>query len=151
MSILFLHIIYAMIFYNMLTSKNKYGKIWKRVICNVGGVFCLYIDFKSKGKLLVVELSGELDHHSAQEVRTKIDDRLDRQDIKKLIFDFSEVSFMDSSGIGVIIGRYKKLSIRNGVVVIANVSGSIKRIFELSGIFKIIKVYKSVDEAIAKL
>ena len=111
----------------------------------------MYINFKSKGKLLIVELSGELDHHSAQEVRTKIDDRLDRLDIKKLIFDFSEVSFMDSSGIGVIIGRYKKLSIRNGIVGIASVSGSIKRIFELSGIFKIIKVYKSVDEAVKNL
>ncbi|WP_297436297.1 anti-sigma F factor antagonist [uncultured Clostridium sp.] len=111
----------------------------------------MYIDFKSKGKLLIVELSGELDHHSAQEVRTKVDDRLDRLDVKKLIFDFSEVSFMDSSGIGVIIGRYKKLSIRNGIVGIASVSGSIKRIFELSGIFKIIKVYKSVDEAVKNL
>ena len=111
----------------------------------------MYIDFKSKGKLLIVELSGELDHHSAQEVRTKVDDRLDRLDVKKLIFDFSEVSFMASSGIGVIIGSYKKLSIRNGIVGIASVSGSIKRIFELSGIFKIIKVYKSVDEAVKNL
>ncbi|MGL4452539.1 MAG: anti-sigma F factor antagonist [Sarcina sp.] len=107
----------------------------------------MYIDFKSKGNLLIVELSGELDHHSAQEVRVKIDDRLDRFDIKKLVFDFSEVSFMDSSGIGVIIGRYKKISVRGGIVAIASVSGSIKRIFELSGIFKVIKVYSSVDEA----
>lgn len=108
----------------------------------------MYIDFKSKGNLLLVELSGELDHHSAQEVRVKVDDRLDRFDVKKLIFDFSEVTFMDSSGIGVIIGRYKKLSIRSGVVAIANIPNAIKRIFDLSGIFKVIKVYKSVEEAI---
>lgn len=111
----------------------------------------MYIDFQGSGKLLVVQLSGELDHHSAAEVRSKVDDRLDRMDIKKLVFDFSEVTFMDSSGIGVIIGRYKKLSIRSGVVCIANVSGSIKRIFELSGIFKIVKVYASVEEAIKDL
>ena len=111
----------------------------------------MYIDFKSKGNLLIVELSGELDHHSAQEVRVKIDDRLDRFNIKKLVFDFSEVSFMDSSGIGVIIGRYKKISVRNGVVAIASVSRSIKRIFELSGMFKVINVYSTVDEAIADI
>ncbi|MGL4991455.1 MAG: anti-sigma F factor antagonist [Sarcina sp.] len=108
----------------------------------------MYIDLKSKGNLMIAELSGELDHHSAQEVRSKIDDRLDRFNIKKLIFDFSEVSFMDSSGIGVIIGRYKKLSVRSGIVAIANVPDSIKRIFELSGIFKVIKVFSSIDEAI---
>ncbi|WP_297517558.1 anti-sigma F factor antagonist [uncultured Clostridium sp.] len=111
----------------------------------------MYLDFKSKGNLLVVELSGELDHHSAQEVRVKVDDRLDRFNVKKLIFDFSEVTFMDSSGIGVIIGRYKKLSVREGRVVIAGVSGSIKRIFDLSGIFKVIKVYSSVDEALKNI
>ncbi|MGL5069201.1 MAG: anti-sigma F factor antagonist [Sarcina sp.] len=111
----------------------------------------MYIDFKSKGNLLVVQLSGELDHHSAQEVRVKVDDRLDRFDVKKLIFDFSEVSFMDSSGIGVIIGRYKKISIRDGIVAIASISGSIKRIFDLSGIFKVIRVYSSVDEAIKSI
>lgn len=111
----------------------------------------MYIDLKNQGSLLIVELSGELDHHSAQEVRSKIDDRLDRFNIKKLIFDFSEVSFMDSSGIGVIIGRYKKLSVRSGAVAIANVPDSIKRIFELSGIFKVVKVFSSIDEAIKNI
>ena len=54
-------------------------------------------------------LIGELDHHSAEEVRVKIDDRIERDNIKKVIMDFKEVTFMDSSGIGVVIGRYKKL------------------------------------------
>lgn len=108
----------------------------------------MYIDIKSRGNLLLVELSGELDHHSAQEVRVKVDDRLDRFDVKKLVFDFSNITFMDSSGIGVIIGRYKKLSVRSGTVAIASVPSSIKRIFELSGIFKVIKVFDDVEDAI---
>lgn len=106
------------------------------------------IDFKSIKGALVVSLNGELDHHTAHEIRVKIDDRIDRLDVKKLVLDFSGVTFMDSSGIGVVIGRYKKLSVRNGVVKIASVSKSIKRIFDLSGICKVIKVYESVDQAL---
>lgn len=111
----------------------------------------MYIDFQNKAKTLIVELSGELDHHSAEEVRVKIDDRIDRQLIEKVIFDFSSVSFMDSSGIGVIIGRYKRVSMRGGRVAIASVNPSIKRIFDLSGMFKIINVYSNVNEAVENL
>ncbi len=71
------------------------------------------LEFEVKNDKLIVHMIGELDHHSAEEVRNKIDDRLERDNIKKLIMDFSHVSFMDSSGIGVVIGRYKKLSLKN--------------------------------------
>ncbi|WP_055071290.1 anti-sigma F factor antagonist [Clostridium massiliamazoniense] len=108
----------------------------------------MYIDFNRKNDCLIVKLIGELDHHSAEEVRVKIDDRIDRNNEEKLIFDFSSVSFMDSSGIGVIIGRYKKIMMRNGKVAIADVNSRIKRVFELSGMFKIIKVYETVEDAI---
>lgn len=111
----------------------------------------MYIDFKVKGKLLVVMLAGELDHHSAQEVRVKIDDRIDRFNINKIVFDFSAVTFMDSSGIGVIVGRYKRVLVRDGKVAIAAINKGIKRIFDLSGIFKIIKVYPTVEDAVSKL
>ena len=62
-------------------------------------------------------LLAELDHHSAEEVRVKIDDRIDRDNIKKVILNFREVTFMDSSGIGVVIGRYKKIKNRDGKFV----------------------------------
>ena len=81
----------------------------------------------------------------------KIDDRIDRNNEEKLIFDFSAVSFMDSSGIGVIIGRYKKIMMRSGKVAIADVNSRIKRVFELSGMFKIIKVYETVEDAIESM
>jgi stage II sporulation protein AA (anti-sigma F factor antagonist) len=93
-------------------------------------------------------MMGELDHHSAEEVRNKVDDRLEREGCNKLIMDFSGVTFMDSSGIGVVIGRYRKLSSKKGKVYITRVTGSVKRVFELSGMFKIIPLYDSVERAL---
>lgn len=97
---------------------------------------------------LIVELMGELDHHNASEVRNKIDDMLDRDNINKLIMNFSGVSFMDSSGIGAVIGRYKKLSMKGGTLCITNLKPSVKRVFELSGLFKIIDIYDDVEQGI---
>jgi stage II sporulation protein AA (anti-sigma F factor antagonist) len=109
----------------------------------------MYIDFeKINNDKLIVHLKGELDHHSAQEVRNKIDDRLDRERINKLIMDFSGVTFMDSSGIGVVIGRYKKLSYNKGKICVINVRGSVNKVFELSGMYKIIKLYDSFEQAV---
>ncbi len=111
----------------------------------------MYLEFENKDDKLIVHMNGELDHHSAEEVRNKIDDRLDRDNIGKLIMDFSDVSFMDSSGIGVVIGRYKKLNLKKGNICITKISGSVERVFELSGMFKIIKSYKSIEEAIESI
>lgn len=109
----------------------------------------MYLKFSKIQDNLVVTLVGELDHHSAEEVRVKIDDRIDRENIKNMIFDFSGVTFMDSSGIGVVIGRYKKLSLRNGKVCVVCVNNNLKRVFELSGMFKIINYYNNLDEAVS--
>lgn len=106
------------------------------------------IKFTNNKNILVVHLKGELDHHNAGEVRNKIDDMLARTNSLNLIMDFSGVNFMDSSGIGVVIGRYKKLLNKKGKVSVSNASGSVKRVFELSGMFKIIPLYNSTDEAI---
>ncbi|MDP4179379.1 MAG: anti-sigma F factor antagonist [Bacillota bacterium] len=108
----------------------------------------MYLTFDKENNILIAHMAGELDHHSSEEVRNKIDDRIERCKIEKLIMDFSNVTFMDSSGIGVVIGRYKKLSIKKGIVCIANVKESVRRVFELSGMFKIINVYSNIDEAI---
>ena len=111
----------------------------------------MYIKFTKHEDKLLVFMMGELDHHSAGEVRSKIDDRLEREGYTKLILDFSGVTFMDSSGIGVVIGRYKKLSMKKGEVCIANAKDSVKRVFELSGMFKIIKQYESVEKALENI
>lgn len=97
---------------------------------------------------LIIQLIGELDHHSAEEVRIKIDDR---DNIKKVIMDFSYVSFMDSSGIGVVVGRLKKLSVKGGSLAIAGLKEGVYKVFELSGLFKIINCYKNVEEALKNI
>ncbi|MBA5850913.1 anti-sigma F factor antagonist [Clostridium sp. cel8] len=109
------------------------------------------LKFQIKEDMLIVHMIGELDHHSAEEVRNKIDDAIEKDNLNKLILDFSSVSFMDSSGIGVVIGRYKKLNLRGGKVCIVNVIDSVKRVFELSGMFKIIKLYDSIDQAVENI
>ncbi len=101
--------------------------------------------------ILIITLSGEVDHHIADEVRTKIDREFDLNKIKSIIFDFSEVSFMDSSGIGMIIGRYKNAQKYGGVVALASVSENADRIFDISGIYKIVRKYDSIDQALKEI
>ncbi|MCY6353896.1 anti-sigma F factor antagonist [Clostridium sp. ZS2-4] len=109
------------------------------------------ISFENKGDKLIVYMLGELDHHSAEEVRNKVDDRLERENYSKLIMDFSGVTFMDSSGIGVVIGRYKKIAAKKGKIYVTKVNGSVKRVFELSGMFKIIPLYDSIEQALENM
>lgn len=90
---------------------------------------------------LTVYLAGELDHHNASKIKEDIDSSI-TQEIKILVLDFKELSFMDSSGIGVIIGRYKKMKRQNGVVYVKNMSSQMEKIFSMSGLNKIITVLK---------
>ena len=111
----------------------------------------MLLRFEPLDDKIIVTLQGELDHHSAEEVRTRVDDILDKDGYKNLIFNFSGVNFMDSSGIGAVIGRYKKLSLRGGKVCLINVTPTVKRIFELSGMFKIISMYDNIEEALRNI
>ncbi|WP_294132150.1 anti-sigma F factor antagonist [uncultured Clostridium sp.] len=111
----------------------------------------MFLKFNKIDDKLVVTLVGELDHHSAEEVRVKIDDRIERDNIKKVIMDFKEVTFMDSSGIGVVIGRLKKVKNRDGKVCITNINKRVDKVFTLSGLYKIITVYNNVNEALANI
>lgn len=111
----------------------------------------MLLRFEPLDDKIIVTLQGELDHHSAEEVRTRVDDILDKDGYKNLIFNFSGVNFMDSSGIGAVIGRYKKLSLRGGKVCLTNVTPTVKRIFELSGMFKIISMYDNIEEALRNI
>ncbi|MBP3503271.1 MAG: anti-sigma factor antagonist [Clostridia bacterium] len=66
--------------------------------------------FLQKDKTLLVEITEEIDHHTTEKIRRKIDDDITRYMPRKVIFDFNKVSFMDSAGIGMIIGRYKMVN-----------------------------------------
>ena len=65
---------------------------------------------------LTIFLPKELDHHQTEEIRREADRQIERNHVKYVIFDFGETSFMDSSGIGVMMGRYRKLSLTGGEV-----------------------------------
>ena len=91
-------------------------------------------------KLLVLRLTEEIDECTAQKIRRKADYEIERYMPRKVIFDFNSVTFMDSAGIGLIIGRYRIVNMLGGTIEIANVTDSIRRVLELSGILKIIKI-----------
>lgn len=105
----------------------------------------------NKDKLLILELTEEVDHHTASKIRGEVDYEIERYMPKKAVFDFNGVSFMDSSGIGMLIGRYKNLMLLNSKTSLINVSPSIKRIFEMSGITKIMPIYDNLDQALQKM
>ena len=106
---------------------------------------------KVTGNILICRIKGELDHHSAEEFRDFVDRRLENNPVKHLLLDFSHLSFMDSSGIGVLIGRYKKVTMLGGKVVVVNENKQISRVFEVSGIYEIINTYGSISKAINDL
>ncbi len=86
---------------------------------------------------IVAILDGDIDHHTAKNVRESIDCEVEKIRPKILRLDFKNVSFMDSSGIGLIMGRYKLMKLLNGKLEIVNVSKRIERIIKLSGIYKL--------------
>ncbi|WP_330588106.1 anti-sigma F factor antagonist [Anaerosporobacter faecicola] len=103
-----------------------------------------------RGRSLLIQITKELDHHNAVIIREKADQLIDRNSVKQIIFDFANSEFMDSSGIGVIMGRYKKIIFTGGKVAVTNVNASIDRIFKLSGLYKIIDKYATIEEALSK-
>ena len=106
---------------------------------------------KIMGRTLVVAPIGDLDHHSVAGLREMIDKKAKREGTCNILFDFSEVEFMDSSGIGLIIGRYKLADASGGVTAVCHMKDSLKRIFDISGLKKIIQPYGDINEALSKI
>lgn len=90
------------------------------------------------GERLIVYLSGEIDHCCAEKLRNEIETHLADPSIQKLTVDFSHVSFMDSSGIGMLIGRYKTMADRGGQVFARGMQTSVRRLFHMAGLHRII-------------
>lgn len=105
----------------------------------------LKLEKKIERLTLLLRLDGELDMHTAAMVRQAIDLEIEKRGIRTVILNLQDVGFVDSSGLGVIIGRYKKLLSLGGKLKITNVPPHIFKIMELSGLPKIISFY--LDEA----
>ena len=89
---------------------------------------------------LTIFLPNEIDHHNAEELKRESDHLIERNHIRYVIFDFQDTDFMDSSGIGIILGRYKKIACFGGKVYAINTDQRIRRILLLSGLQSIVEI-----------
>jgi stage II sporulation protein AA (anti-sigma F factor antagonist) len=103
--------------------------------------------YKTKGTL-VSRVYGELDLVTAEDFRVTVDRELEQEEVSKLVLNLRNVSFIDSSGLGVILGRYKRMVQKGGEMTIVEAKPQIHRILELSGIMRIMRVYSSESEAL---
>ncbi|WP_249226463.1 anti-sigma F factor antagonist [Alicyclobacillus mengziensis] len=108
----------------------------------------MQIDKDVVGGVLVVRLRGELDHHAVEPLRDEIEQSLENTHYRGLVLSFQGIDFMDSSGLGLILGRYRTLSARSGKMALCEVNTNLRKIFELSGIFKVVPVYASEQAAL---
>ncbi|MED4204280.1 anti-sigma F factor antagonist [Neobacillus mesonae] len=111
----------------------------------------LSIEFETKHDVLCIRLSGELDHHTADELREKVTAVIERDEIRHIVLNLKQLSFMDSSGLGVILGRYKQIKQVHGEMVVCAISPAVKRLFDMSGLFKIIKMEQTEEFALQRL
>ena len=99
-------------------------------------------------KILKIFVTEEIDHHTSSIIRTRLDYEISRFRPKKVIIDMEKVRFMDSAGIGLLIGRYKIIRSYGGSLEIENVSIKMMRIFEMSGLKKIMKIKENNKEGV---
>ena len=96
--------------------------------------------FYEDKKMLVFKITDEIDDCSVQKIRRRADYEIERYMPRKVVFDFGNVTFMDSAGIGMIIGRYKMIKMLGGELEIENATRSVRKVLEMSGITKIISL-----------
>lgn len=108
------------------------------------------IQTKTDRQCLVVRMSGELDHHSAIRVRRAVDTIFGRGTVCNLVFNLHGLSFMDSSGVGLILGRYRMVQDKGGRMVLCRVPKTVRRVLQISGVPGVIPVENSEEQALAR-
>ena len=98
------------------------------------------VNYEKKDKLLLINFTEEIDHHTTEKIRRRADYEIERYVPRKVIFEFNKVSFMDSAGIGLLIGRYKNARAIGAKVELKNVNKSIYKILKMSGITRLIPI-----------
>lgn len=109
------------------------------------------IDFETTKNILDIKLIGEIDHHTCVEIREKIDREYQKKRAKHILIDFSDVKFMDSSGIGLLMGRYRNVAIGGGHIGVYNVSENVDKILDMAGLYKLVKMYDNQEKALNSL
>jgi stage II sporulation protein AA (anti-sigma F factor antagonist) len=103
-------------------------------------------DFQVVGTSLWIHIPSELDHHNAELIRREADRFLNTKTIRCVIFDFEQTNFMDSSGIGMMMGRYKNIRMLGGRAMAVRVNERIRRILTLSGVYKYLDILEGLPE-----
>lgn len=102
---------------------------------------------KTKGDVIYAYIKGEIDHHTAPDIRNTIDDALILNEARNLlVMDFSGVTFMDSSGVGLVMGRYRLASSKGKKITVNNLSERDYRIMKMSGIERLATINKIADK-----
>lgn len=96
-------------------------------------------NYEIEGEQMVYRMPRDVDHHCAGEISKEMDRMIENHGVRRLVLDFSDTDFMDSSGIGVVIGRSRRLHFFQGEIVVQNLSERVGRIFQASGLNKIVK------------
>ena len=97
------------------------------------------LKYEKNRHTLLVHISSDLDHSACLRLRPQLDELLRDNSLRRLVFDMGKVDFMDSSGVGFIIGRCKTMARRGGSVAVINAGERIGRIFEMSGLYQIVE------------
>lgn len=106
------------------------------------------LTYEAKGQVLIVHLPKELDHHSSRNLKYETDLLFSENYINKVIFDFSRTEFMDSSGIGILLNRYKQMARSGGKVNLYGANRQVSRILAMGGIMKLMEHYDTKEEAV---
>lgn len=104
-----------------------------------------------KNHTLITRLTGEFDLGSADKLRAELDQIIEESQIRHVIFNLSETSYIDSSGLGVMLGRYKRIAQFGGKMAVVNPQPQVERILELSGLLTIISAYRDEGEALRQI
>ncbi len=97
-------------------------------------------DFKVIDNYLMIKMPEEIDHHNSGTISKTADEFILKEGVANVVFDFEDTTFMDSSGIGIIIGRYKKIAYFGGKVFAVNADSRIKRTLMICGLHKVIEI-----------
>lgn len=100
------------------------------------------VKIEVNGEVMIAYLGGDIDHHTARPIREEIDAAAEKNMPSLLVLDFKDVSFMDSSGIGLVMGRYRLLSPRGCELAVTNPSPQIYKVMNLAGLSRLAKIEK---------
>lgn len=103
-----------------------------------------------KEDFLITRLCGELDMNTVPDFKKKLKNLMEKRSVKNIIIDLNKINFIDSTGIGAILGRYRAIKKKNGKLILVGANRRVKKIFKLSGIYDLIPIYDNEKEAFFK-